>query len=70
MADVSVTPLGEIRRAVAEARRSFDEGVWSDLPGTERAQVLHRFLDHVEASTIPWCNTIVAEAGSRCASPS
>jgi aldehyde dehydrogenase (NAD+) len=28
--DVSVTPFSEIQRAIAEARRSFDEGVWAD----------------------------------------
>ncbi|MGO8863035.1 MAG: aldehyde dehydrogenase family protein [Acidimicrobiales bacterium] len=63
VADVSVTPLDEIRRAISEARRSFDEGVWSDLPAAERAKVLHAFLDHIEATHDPLVNTLVAEAG-------
>jgi aldehyde dehydrogenase (NAD+) len=63
VADVSVTPLDEIRRAIAEARRSFDEGVWSALPAGERAKVLHAFLDYVQGAHVPLVNTLVAEAG-------
>ncbi len=63
VADVSVTPLDEIRRAISEARRSFDEGVWSDLSAADRAKVLHAFLDHIEATHDPLVNTLVAEAG-------
>ncbi|MBL7502506.1 aldehyde dehydrogenase family protein [Frankia sp. CNm7] len=61
--EVSVTPLPEIERAVLEARRSFDEGVWADLPATERARILHAFLDHVVASHDALVATMVAEAG-------
>ena len=63
VADVSVTPLDEIRRAIAEARRSFDAGVWSALPAGERAKILHAFLDYVQAAHVPLVNTLVAEAG-------
>ena len=63
VADVSVTPLGEIGRAVEEARRSFDEGVWSGVPARERGAILHSFLDHVEATRAQLVNTMVAEAG-------
>ena len=31
VAEVAATPLAEIERAVVEARRSFDSGVWADL---------------------------------------
>ena len=30
--DVCLTPIAEIERAVLEARRTFDAGVWADLP--------------------------------------
>jgi aldehyde dehydrogenase (NAD+) len=63
VADVSVTPLDEVRRAIAEARRSFDDGVWADRPARERAQVVHALLDHVEAARADLVETIVAEAG-------
>jgi len=63
VADVSVTPLAEVRRAIAEARRSFDEGVWADRPASERARIVHAFLDHVESARADLVPTIVAEAG-------
>jgi len=61
--ELTVTPFEEIRRAVAEARRSFDEGVWADQPAQERAGVLHAFLDHLASLHAPWVATMVAEAG-------
>ncbi len=61
--DVSITPLAEIARAISEARRSFDEGVWSDLPVRDRAKALHLFLDHIDANHVHLVNTLVAEAG-------
>jgi aldehyde dehydrogenase (NAD+) len=62
-AEAGVTPLPEVQRAISEARRSFDQGVWADLPVTERAKVLHAFLDHVEASQEVLIDTIMGEAG-------
>ncbi|MBA4862833.1 aldehyde dehydrogenase family protein [Streptomyces sp. PSKA54] len=63
VADVFVTPLSEIERAVTEARDSFDRGVWADMPPGDRARVLHAFLDHVEDSRAALVATMVAEAG-------
>jgi aldehyde dehydrogenase (NAD+) len=62
-AQAGVTPLPEVWRAIAEARRSFDEGVWADTPGPERAKTLHAFLDHVEAAQESLIETIMGEAG-------
>jgi aldehyde dehydrogenase (NAD+) len=61
--DAAVTPLAEVERAVLEARRSFDEGVWADLPAHERARVLHAFLDHVESRRDDLVDTMMREAG-------
>ncbi|MGV0787952.1 aldehyde dehydrogenase family protein [Mycolicibacterium sp. XJ2] len=61
--DLTVTPLAEVERAIAEARRSFDAGVWADRPVAERARTLHRFIDHVEANAATVVPTLVAEAG-------
>ena len=61
--EVGVTPLGEVERAVEEARRSFEEGVWSDLAAAERARRLGIFLDYVESQSKELVETIVAEAG-------
>ena len=62
-AQAGVTPIAEVRRAIAEARSSFDEGVWADRPVAERARILHVFLDHVEASRETLIDTIMGEAG-------
>ena len=63
VADAGVTPATEVERAITEARRCFDQGVWADQPAAERARVLHAFLDHVEASKESLVDTIMAEAG-------
>ena len=59
----AVTPFPEVQRAIAEARQSFDQGVWADLPVAERAKILHALLDHVEASQETLIDTIMGEAG-------
>jgi aldehyde dehydrogenase (NAD+) len=63
VAEAAVTPLPEIARAVAEARRAFDSGVWADLAPAERARILKVFFDHVEASKDALVATMMAEAG-------
>ena len=61
--ELSTTPLKEIRRAVAEARRSFDDGGWASLAARERAKVLQVFIDYLESVREPFIATMVAEAG-------
>jgi acyl-CoA reductase-like NAD-dependent aldehyde dehydrogenase len=61
--EVTATPLVEIERAITEARRSFDEGVWADRSVDDRAAVLHAFLDHIAAAGDTLVPTMVAEAG-------
>ena len=63
VADVAVTPLAEIERAILAARRSFDAGIWAARPVSERAAVLHAWLDHIESDAVDLSATIVAEAG-------
>ncbi len=63
VADVSATPIAEVERAIAEARRAFDDGVWASASAADRARVLHAFIDHVEANGAPLVATMVAEAG-------
>jgi acyl-CoA reductase-like NAD-dependent aldehyde dehydrogenase len=63
VAEVAATPPAEVERAVTEARRAFDEGVWADLPVVERAARLRTFLDHVEQSGDALVATMMAEAG-------
>ncbi len=63
VAELAAAPLAEVERAIVEARRSFDAGVWAGMPATGRAAVLGAFLDHLEAARLPLAATIVAEAG-------
>lgn len=39
----------DVDRAVAAARRAFDDGRWSDLPPLTRERLLHRLADLIEA---------------------
>lgn len=61
--DLPATPQAQIERAVAEARRSFDSGVWADAPPSARAKTLSEFVDHLEASAATLIPTMIAEAG-------
>ena len=63
VADVASASPAEAERAITEARRSFDSGVWADIPAADRARVLHEFLDHIEATSKALVDTMVAEAG-------
>ena len=63
VADITATPIDEVHRAITEARRSFDDGVWSAMPATQRARVLQDFIDHVEGARDTLLPTLVAEAG-------
>jgi acyl-CoA reductase-like NAD-dependent aldehyde dehydrogenase len=61
--ELAATPIDQVRRAVTEARRVFDAGVWANRPAHERARVLHALLDHLETLHEPLVATMVAEAG-------
>lgn len=63
VAEAAVTPLREVGRAITSARSAFDDGVWADLAPTERAGVLRRFLDRLDADRETLVATIIAEAG-------
>jgi acyl-CoA reductase-like NAD-dependent aldehyde dehydrogenase len=61
--ELFATPLHEVRTAIAEARRTFDEGTWAGLPPRERAKILNSMLDHLEIVHASLVATMVAEAG-------
>jgi acyl-CoA reductase-like NAD-dependent aldehyde dehydrogenase len=63
VAELSVTPDAEFRRAIDEARTAFDEGPWPAMSGAERAKIVHALVDHIEANAEPLVATMVAEAG-------
>ncbi len=47
---VEFTDCGEeaVNEAVARAKASFDAGVWSELPGRERAKVMWKLADLID----------------------
>ncbi|MGD8191471.1 aldehyde dehydrogenase family protein [Brevibacillus ginsengisoli] len=48
---IAVVPeggLGDVRKAIKEARRAFDETDWPDIPPVERARLLHALADRIE----------------------
>ena len=47
--ELGATRLEDVSRAIADARRTFDEGVWADRPMRERAKSVHALLDHLES---------------------
>ena len=49
---LTTTPAGrseDVDRAVRAARRAFEEGPWPRMERSERAKLLHRFADRIEA---------------------
>jgi aldehyde dehydrogenase (NAD+) len=60
---LGATRLEDVGRAIGDARRTFDAGVWADRPRRERARFLHALLDHIESVHEPLVATMVAEAG-------
>ncbi len=49
--DVAAASSGDVDRAVAAARAAFDDGRWTGQGGMERARVLWRIADLIEAQT-------------------
>jgi acyl-CoA reductase-like NAD-dependent aldehyde dehydrogenase len=48
---VGAGTAADVDEAVRAARRTFDSGIWSDATGTERARILHRAADMIEANS-------------------
>lgn len=47
IADVALAGPADIDRAVARAKKVFDDGVWSRMPAAARAQAVQRFADGI-----------------------
>jgi acyl-CoA reductase-like NAD-dependent aldehyde dehydrogenase len=45
LATVAEAGREDVHRAVAAARRAFDEGAWGRMPGAERGRILNRIAD-------------------------
>jgi aldehyde dehydrogenase (NAD+) len=56
--------VSDVERAVAAARRAFDEGPWPTLSPRERVSAMLRFAEALEARTADLVDLNVAEVGS------
>jgi gamma-glutamyl-gamma-aminobutyraldehyde dehydrogenase len=63
IASVDEASPDDVDRAVRAGRRAFDQGPWPQLPARERASVLFRLADLVEASAEELARTISLEMG-------
>jgi aldehyde dehydrogenase (NAD+) len=54
---------GQFNEAITAARQAFDSGAWSGLPMQERAAMLHKLLDHMEAHGDAITALLIAETG-------
>jgi phenylacetaldehyde dehydrogenase len=50
IATVSTAGAAEVDRAVAAARRTFETRAWLNLPASQRARILHRVADLIDAA--------------------
>src|SRR6478609_2941043 len=50
LAELAAAGPEDIELAVKAARRAFDEGPWRRMPAEQRARLLYRFADLVEAN--------------------
>ena len=55
--------IGQFEAAVIAARRAFDRGDWSQMPLRDRAVVLHRFVDELEARSAATIAVLASETG-------
>ena len=67
IAQVPQASVADVDRAVAAARRAFDEGPWPRMSPRERSDALVRFIQVVTDRRAELVDLIVAEAG--CARP-
>jgi aldehyde dehydrogenase (NAD+) len=48
LAEVPQADADQVERAIAAARRAFDDGPWPTMSGEERSRLLYRFLERLE----------------------
>ncbi|MBZ4521827.1 aldehyde dehydrogenase family protein [Mycobacterium avium] len=64
IARVAQASTADAERAIAAARRAFDEGPWPRLPFAERHAIMRNFADAMASRRDEFVDLVVAEAGS------
>ena len=62
---VSEATSADVERAIAAARRAFDEGVWADRPASERGDLLLRVADGITARKDDFARAEALDTGKR-----
>ncbi len=63
-AKVSQATIEDTREAVDAARKAFDSGVWSDLPGEERSRIMKQIVDKINENAKKLTELEVMDSGS------
>jgi len=63
VARLSGLSIEQFKAAVVAARRAFDRGDWSQMPMRDRATLLQRFVDELEARSEATIAVLVSETG-------
>ncbi|MCB2059987.1 MAG: aldehyde dehydrogenase family protein [Novosphingobium sp.] len=63
VAEVTGASAAQVEAAIAAARRSFDEGVWSGLTMKQRAEIMRRYAEALRARADKLRELAIAEAG-------
>jgi acyl-CoA reductase-like NAD-dependent aldehyde dehydrogenase len=64
VAEVETLSTPQVEAAIAAARRSFDQGVWSDLRRDERIEAIRAIADYLQGRYDELAATLTAEAGA------
>jgi aldehyde dehydrogenase (NAD+) len=64
IAHVAQASTADAERAIAAARRAFDEGPWPRMPFDERQTIMRRFAESMDAKRDEFVDLVVADAGS------
>ncbi|WP_327241786.1 aldehyde dehydrogenase family protein [Streptomyces sp. NBC_01320] len=64
VAETPCATLDEAERAVAAARRAFDEGPWPRMKPAERAEILRRFADRLQVRRDELVGIAIHQAGA------
>ncbi|MCA6215642.1 aldehyde dehydrogenase family protein [Ideonella sp. B7] len=63
LCQVTASTPADVDAAVAAARRQFDGGAWSQLPGAARGRLLNRLADLLEAKAEDFAQLLAREQG-------
>src|SRR5260221_502755 len=63
-AEVPQATSDDVERAILAARRSFDDGVWSEQTPAARAAVMRRFHEGLDARKAEIIDIVISEVGT------